>query len=71
MTKECACCGDKNLGRLSPHISDWCLLLKCESLPPTGASLDVVIEPPLSEVRFCGMGCLKKWLERESIRRGK
>jgi len=27
--------------------------------------VDVYIEPPLKEeIRFCGFGCLKKWLEK-------
>lgn len=66
MSGECAFCGDKNFRRMSFDISDWCLALKSEHLPPlNGISVDVYIEPPLKEeIRFCGFGCLKKWLEK-------
>lgn len=68
MSGECAFCGDKNFRRMSPDISDWCLVLKSEHLSPlNGISIDIWIEPPLKEeVRFCGFGCLKKWLEKNS-----
>jgi hypothetical protein len=49
---------------MNPNISDWYLCLKSESLSPiNGVSVDVFIQSPLEEEkRFCGFGCLKKWI---------
>lgn len=65
MSDGCAYCEDKNFHRMNPNIYDWCLLLKSEHLPPlNGISIDVDIQPPIEkELRFCGLKCLRKWIE--------
>lgn len=63
---KCAFCGDKNFGRINPDISDWCIVLESELLPVEGGiSVDVYISPPIDgKLKFCGLGCLKHWLDK-------
>jgi hypothetical protein len=73
MTDKCSYCGDPNFKRMNPDISDFCLLLKSECLPPkNGVSIDVFIQPPLEEEkRFCGFRCLEKWIvEKKEMTNG-
>ena len=67
--KKCDYCGDKKFRQMNPDISDWCLLLKNELVPPvSNISIDVYIQPPLEEEkRFCGFGCLDKWLQEKKF----
>lgn len=42
------------------------LVLSQESLPVLGGCVcDVLVQPPLDEVKyFCGVGCLKEWVKK-------
>lgn len=50
----------------SDGISQYRLNLNCIHCPHIGGVIDVMIYPTLSEEKnFCGLGCLKKWLEKD------
>ena len=46
-------------------VDDYSLRLVLRTIPNTGAiHIDVLVRPPIvRNMDFCGLGCLKKWLE--------
>lgn len=60
---ECKYC-QRDLSTCGP-VMDYRLVLKCESIPIDGATVDVYMQPPIeSDLYFCGFGCLKQWVNR-------
>ncbi len=66
MDKYCTfCCQDISHGN---QVYDGILKLSDCPLSPKGGGvvLDICIQPQLGKDHFfCGMGCLKKWLEKQ------
>lgn len=50
----------------SKGIPNYRLHLSCSAAPDYGGiSLDVMMYPPIDSPKdFCGLGCLKKWIDK-------
>lgn len=54
----------------SDGFTKYALKLSCSALPHNeGYVLDVYVYPPIeNDLHFCGLGCLKKYLEEKRIK---
>ena len=47
---------------------DYCLSLSSQRIPcQEGAVTDIMVLPPIErEANFCGLGCLKNWIDKKA-----